>query len=251
MQEQELDRIEKIIGYRFRNRALLRQAFTRSSYVNEMAQAHTPSDTQSNEVLEFLGDSILSAALAYLLVERNSSIGRHGLQTPLNEEDYSIIKSNMSDKRALAAAVRRLGLGAFMRLSRGDINQDVLQQDSPNEDLFESIVAAVAIDCHMDLTTILDLVRRLDDADRLLDRGATAARKNGKTRLKEYCERRRTAYHYTITHTEGPEHAKTFFCRLDVTGFPPFAGEGPSRAKAETDAADRAVAYLTERGENV
>lgn len=237
--------IEDKIGYTFHNKALLRQAFTRSSYVNERAQGRIPSDTQSNEVLEFFGDSLLSAALAYLLLQRYATLGEHGLETALGEADFSIIKSNMSDKRALAAAIRRLGINRFLRLSRGDENQNVLAQDSPNEDLFESIVAAVALDSGMDFPTVVEVVKRLDDVERLLTRrGNGAAVKNPKSAVKEYCEKHRIPYTYDLIGSEGPEHAKTFHVRLTVEGYPPQNGMGASRAKAEMNAAEQLLPAL-------
>ncbi len=245
MQEKVLREIEEKIGYTFRNPSLLRQAFTRSSYVNEMEAGHRRVDTQSNEVLEFFGDSVLSASLAYLLLERYAEVGDEGLRTSLGEADFSIIKSNMSDKRALAAAVRRLGVGGYMRLSRGDINQNVLAQDSPNEDLFESIIAAVALDCGMDFMTIVGVVKRLDDVERLLTRrGDGAAVKNPKSVVKEWCEKHKVTYDYTVTGTEGPDHDRTFYVTLSVGGYAPVNGVGASKPKAEMDAAAKMAKIL-------
>lgn len=239
---------EEKLGYTFKNPVLLEQAFTRSSYVNEKLQAHKKPDTQSNEVLEFFGDSVLSCTLAYLLLERYATLGDEGLKTALGEADFSIIKSNMSDKKALAAAIRRLGVNHLLRLSRGDINQQVLRQDSPNEDLFESLVAAVALDCGMDFPTILGVVKRLDDVDRLLrHRGEGGATKNPKSVVKEYCEKQRIPYDYRHYGESGPEHDKVFMCRLTVEGYPPVEGEGRSRAKAEMAAAEKLLPHLTEK----
>ena len=151
----------------------------------------------------------------------------------------------MSDKRALADAIRRMGVGKFMRLSRGDQNQDVLSQDSPNEDLFESIIAAVALDSGMNFNILLDVVRRLDDVDRLLaKRGFGAAKKHPKSALKEFCEQRHISYYYEVLDTEGPEHAKTFHCQLTVEGFGTTQGTGASRSKAEAAAAEAMLEQL-------
>ena len=244
MTEHMIASVEDTLGYHFHNPALLRQAFTRSSYVNELSQGGKAADTQSNEVLEFFGDSVLSATLAYLLLDRYGEVGRRGLVTRFTEEDFSIIKSNMSDKRALADAVRRLGVNRYLRLSRGDINQNVLDKDSPNEDLFESIIAAVALDCGMDFSVILDVVRRLDDVDRLLDRRAGRVEKNPKSAVKEWCERRHIPYTYGVIGTEGPEHAKVFHVRLTVAGYPPQEASGGSRPKAEMAAAEKLLPML-------
>ena len=251
MTNTELRTIEAIIGYKFHNPSLLRQAFTRSSYVNEQAFGRHPSDTESNEVLEFFGDSVLSAALAYLLLEKYGEVGESGLKSRLTEKDFTLIKSNMSDKRALANAIRQLGIGRYLRLSRGDQNQNVLEKDSPNEDLFESIIAAVALDSNMDFPVIVEVVRHLDDVDRLLANREGEAEKPAKTRLKEYCEKHHIPYHYEIVGTEGPDHAKTYFARLTIEGHPPFHGEGGGRAKAEAAAAREAIQILLAMGESL
>ncbi len=245
MQEKILHEIEEKLGYTFRSPILLRQAFTRSSYVNERTAARKHTDTQSNEVLEFFGDSVLSACLAYLLLERYAEVGDSGLRTELGEADFSIIKSNMSDKRALAAAIRRLGIGQYMRLSRGDENQNVLAQDSPNEDLFESIIAAVALDCGMDFRTVVNVVKRLDDVERLLARrGDGAATKNPKSMVKEWCEKHKICYDYTVISAEGPDHERTYHVRLTVEGFSPVEGVGASKPKAEMNAAEKMFPLL-------
>lgn len=239
MTEQQRTELETILGYHFKNPMLLEQAFTRSSYVNEQAQGGHPARTQSNEVLEFLGDSVLSAALAYLLVNRYGEVNDRGLTTKLAEEDFTIIKSNMSDKRALAAAIRRLGVNRYLKISRGDRNQNVLEQDSPNEDLFESIIAAVALDCGMDFSVLIETVKRLDDIDRLLTVSGDRAhaQKNPKSAVKEWCEGKHIPYTYELIASEGPDHARIFTVRLTVSGYPSVTGSGTSKPKAEMSAA--------------
>ncbi len=250
--------IEEQLGYRFRNRALLRQALTRSSYFHEMQMSGTPSDTPSNEVLEFLGDSLLSAALAYLLIRRYGTVGENGLETRLAEGGFSAIKSKMSDKTALSRIIGEMGLQSYLRVSRGDRLQGVQDRDSPREDLFESLVAAVALDSGMNFETVLALVERLDRPERLLgddaDAGAeqlqTLVRKqvrDAKTRLKEYCEKQRIPCSYTQTGVRGPEHNCTYTVCCTVTtahGAVSGTGEGPSRRKAEQAAAEAALAVL-------
>ena len=98
-----IEKIEEIIGYSFRDRSLLKQAFTRTSWCNE--QNHGGRDRfQSSEVLEFIGDSALSTAIITLLMAEESKRYEHGLLTKLGEGDFSNIRSNLADKRNLSAA---------------------------------------------------------------------------------------------------------------------------------------------------
>ena len=84
-----IEEIEHTIGYTFRDRSLLRQAFTRKSYCNEAHQAGR-CEVESNEVLEFCGDSVLSAAIITILMERCSRRSPIGLSTALDEHDEVI-----------------------------------------------------------------------------------------------------------------------------------------------------------------
>ena len=235
--EKDLSDIEELLGYTFRNRALLRQAFTRSSYVNERAQSDTPSDTPSNEVLEFLGDSVLSTALIVLLLETYGKVGGTGLVTTLEEGEFSTLKSRMSDKSALSSIIRDMGVGHLMRMSYGDIGQDILREDSPNEDLFESIVGAVALDSHMDFSAVRALIARFDGLDRLLSDGTRKFDKDPKSRIKEYCERHHLSWNYVTVSKTGPEHAPLFRRALYIDGELYGEGEGQNTKKADRAAA--------------
>ncbi len=242
MTDAQLKRIEKIIGYKFKNPALLRQAFTRSSYVNEMGQSRTPSDTDSNEVLEFIGDSVLSTALVSILTRRYATLGKRGLESRFTEGDLSIIKSNLSDKRALSEIVAGLGIAELMRVSRGDRTSEIYRTASPQEDLFESIIGAVALDCGMDLGVIIPIVEHLDDPERLILR--TAPDKDPKSTLKEHCEKRRLSYSFALVGESGPDHAKEYTVECAVDGRVLGSGVGKSKKLAERAAAEAALANL-------
>ncbi|MBR6546049.1 MAG: hypothetical protein IKT72_03860 [Clostridia bacterium] len=240
MTEQAIREIEERLGYRFKNPALLKQAFTRSSYTNEMLQARTPADTDSNEVLEFIGDSVLSAVLAMILVRRCTSIGERGLISPLTEGDLSRIKSNLSDKRALSGIMRGLDLAGYLRVSRGDIANGILTEASPLEDLFESIIGAIALDSDMDFSVLVPLLERLDRPERLTEQ--PSVRKDPKSTVKEYCEKRRLAYDFALTAESGPDHAKEYRVNLRIDRSDVGFGVGKSKKLADRAAAEDALA---------
>jgi ribonuclease-3 len=240
MNAQVIRKIEEILGYRFQNPALLRQAFTRSSYTNEMLQAKTPADTDSNEVLEFIGDSVLSAVLATILIRRCGSLGERGLTCPLDEGDLSRIKSNLSDKRALSGIVRELGLAKHLRVSRGDLANGILEEASPQEDLFESIIGAIALDCNMDLGVLIPILERLDRPDRLTEQ--PKAQKDPKSTVKEYCEKNRLSYEFCLVSESGPDHAKEYRVCCKIGGVDKGFGVGKSKKLADRSAAEDAIA---------
>lgn len=245
MTDAQLKTIEEIIGYEFQNPALLRQAFTRSSYVNEMGQSKTPSDTDSNEVLEFIGDSVLSTALVSILIRRYASIGMRGLESRFTEGDLSIIKSNLSDKHALSEIVAGLGIADLMRISRGDRTSEIYKTASPQEDLFESIIGAVALDCGMDLGVIIPIVEHLDDPERLILRSAPD--KDPKSTIKEHCEKLHLAYSFALVGESGPDHLKEYTVECTVDGRVLGRGVGRSKKLAERAAAANALELFNKR----
>ena len=112
--EENIGKIEKILGYSFRDKTLLRQAFTRTSFCNEKnSSGH---EYQSNEVLEFFGDSVLSCAIIGVLLNAYTKRYPYGIKTELNEGDFSNIKSKLSDKKNLSDSMRELGLQKFLRM---------------------------------------------------------------------------------------------------------------------------------------
>ena len=126
--------IEKKIGYVFKDKSLLTQAFTRTSYCNE----HKPSKNevyQSNEVLEFFGDSVLSLAIVAMIIRDFSEKYAYGVKTRLTEGDFSNIKSKLSDKKNLSDRMKELGLSKYLRMGEGDARLGVENEPSVMEDL--------------------------------------------------------------------------------------------------------------------
>ena len=125
--------IEAVIGYQFRDRALLRQAFTRKSYCNEARQAGDL-EIQSNEVLEFCGDSVLSTAIISILMEKCSRRGNAGLLTELDEGSFTVIKSNLVNKSMLSRKIGEMGLAKHLLVGRGDEKCGIREQPSVMEE---------------------------------------------------------------------------------------------------------------------
>ena len=73
MNKADIEAIEQAIGYTFKNKSLLIQAFTRRSYCNEKRQAGD-TECECNEVLEFLGDSVLGCSVIYEMTGKYSSV---------------------------------------------------------------------------------------------------------------------------------------------------------------------------------
>ena len=117
--DKSISKIEEIIGYKFRDSSLLKQAFTRSSYCNEHFRRGSASP-QSSEVLEFIGDSVLSTSIITRLMLEKSERYEYGLYTELGEGDFSNIKAALSNKHNLAISTAKLGLQQYLIMGEGD-----------------------------------------------------------------------------------------------------------------------------------
>jgi len=244
----ELSEIEGILGYVFQNKTLLRQAFTRRSYTVEYeAKTKRPAPVECNEVLETLGDAVLGAALLSILSRRYGKIAGRGYETDFGEGVFTEIKKNLCDKTALSRIIDGLKLGdgtpfaVLQAVSDGDRSSGNYNARSPKEDLFESILGAVALDCKFDFSVIVPLVERLDDPDRLT---VTRAEKDEKTRLKELCEAKKWTLDYPGTDRSGPDHAPTYTVECTINGKKYGTGSGPSKKAAESEAAREALSRL-------
>ncbi len=247
--DKNADKIEEIIGYIFRDRSLLKQAFTRSSYCNE--HMHGGRSPQSSEVLEFIGDSVLSTSIITLLMLEHSERYAYGLHTELGEGDFSNIKAALSNKHNLAISTEKLGLQKYLIMGEGDERLGIGNQPSVMEDLFESIIGAIYIDADMKLEPVIASVQRMLDVSVYKNAAneARAVSQSAKNELQEWCadkKRRLPAPSYATIAESGPEHNKLFVrgCYIGDTLYG--RGEGKNRKIADAAAAADALARLSE-----
>lgn len=230
--------IEKIIGYEFKNKSLLRQAFTRESYCNEMRAVGV--HVQSNEVLEFCGDSVLGACVITILMEKYSSFGQAGMNSSLEEGNFSNIKSRLSDKHMLSERVYELGLYEYLLLNRGDEKMNIATQPSVMEDLFESIVGAVYFDSGKNMALVISLIDRMLDVEKYLEKNDPHSLKSSKNKLQEWCQDKKLERPvYTVIDECGPEHEKSYTVLCTIEGKPYSKGKGKNKKAAESDAAEK------------
>lgn len=176
MEQHDLLFIQSQIGYKFNNLDLLQQAFTRRSYSEE-------NDGENNEVLEFIGDKVLDLFVVKLLITQNSnSIGLCKKFDPqlknnwsyenekrsfpeenifvsnYSEADLTEIKKLLVQKKTLAKRIDDLGLAEFLLMGNGDILQNMGEENSVKEDLFEAILGAIAIDSNWNMDDLQNAV---------------------------------------------------------------------------------------------
>ena len=239
--------IEKKLGYVFKDKSLLMQAFTRTSFCNE----HKPSDKekyQSNEVLEFFGDSVLSLAIVTMIIKDFSERYPYGIKTELGEGDFSNIKSKLSDKKNLSDRMRELGLSRYLRMGEGDSKLGVENEPSVMEDLFESIIGAIYIDSGMDMTRVMKTVSGMLSAKQYLTKG-TVPVQSAKNALQEWCadkKRRLPPPVYKTVSESGPEHKRVFERSCSIGERTYAVGVGKNQKLADADAAAKALKVLME-----
>ena len=239
-----IEQIEKTLGYTFRDKSLLKQAFTRESYCNENNRGKTK--FISNEVLEFFGDSILSAAIVSLLLKGRTKKYEYGIYTELGEGDFSTIRSNLSDKKNLSSAMGALGLEKYLLLSRGDAKLGIEKEPSVMEDLYESIIGAIYIDSGMDLSVVVSVVERTLDVSSYISEAETP-KKNAKNLLQEWCDDKKHRLphpEYKVLSATGPDNKKTYECGVYIGEKLYAKGMGKNQKLAEAEAAKLALEIL-------
>ena len=157
MEKNIIDAIETKLGYEFKDKALLIQAITRESYAKE--QRVKGLDVQSNEQLEYFGDSVLNYLVVCGQLDNFTKVmDGTGLHVLYKEGKLSEFNSHWTDKTMLSQCIDALGFAHYLIMSKGDINQKANENKSVKEDLFESLVGAMWIDSNKDISRIQNVV---------------------------------------------------------------------------------------------
>ena len=241
-----IGRIESRIGYTFSDKSLLRQAFTRSSWCNE----HPAGGYQSNEVLEFFGDSVLSAAIISFLLSESCERCPQGIRTALGEGDFSNIKSKLSDKTNLSASMAKLGLAEHLLVGEGDAKLGIKSEPSVMEDLFESIIGAVYIDSEKDLKMVTKVVANMLDMSVYATGAASSV--SPKNALQEWCadkKHRLPPPVYKTISESGPDHKKEYERGVYVGERLLATAKGKNLKSADALAAKEALSVLMNESE--
>ncbi len=243
--KKNIPEIEKKIHYTFKDKSLLTQAFTRSSFCNEH-RGIGRSEYISNEVLEFFGDSVLSTSIISMMLKEKTERYEHGIYTQLDEGDFSNIRSKLSDKRNLSRSMATLGLQKYLRMGEGDEKLGIENEPSVMEDLFESIIGAVYIDCGMDMARVIKVVSGMLDVSVYFE-GDAAPIQSFKNALQEWCadkKHRLPAPVYKTISVSGPDHKRVYERAVFIGDRQLALGKGKNQKLADTAAAEAALEIL-------
>ena len=233
-----LDVLQERIGYRFGDVRYLERAITHSSYSNETgARNH---HLLCNERLEFLGDSVLSLVVSNYLYTHFSEYPEGALTR---------IRSAVVCEAALASFAKKIGLGEFLLLGRGEAQNGGAEKPAILADAFEALLAAIYLDAGAEdgmqsvAKFLLPLVKSAMDA--LPEVGDV--RIDSKSRLQEFIQQDREqkeVLEYRLTGESGPDHNKTFTVDLYLGANCIGSGKGHSKKAAEQAAAKAALSLF-------
>lgn len=216
--------LENAIGYTFRDKSLLRNALTHSSFANE----NRGSDCPDNERLEFLGDSILGFVTAEHLFHKFCD---------WPEGDLTRLRADLVCEGSLAKAARSVKLGEYLYLGHGENHNGGRDRDSILADAVESVLAAAYLDSGFDAAKGI--------IERLILRDIPSEKPRNmdfKTVFQELVQREKNQnIHYVLVGESGPDHDKSFEMEVIVNGVIAGHGSGSSKKRAEQDAARNAI----------
>jgi ribonuclease-3 len=222
--------LQELLGYGFGDAALLTRALTHRSFANE-----NPEGGRDNERLEFLGDAVIGLVVGHELIDRFPDSA---------EGELSVLRSRIVSERGLSAAARKLDLGRWLRLGKGEERTGGRDKSSLLADVFEAVVGAVYLDGGYVPAREL-VVQALAEA---LEEPAHATL-DYKTRLQEFAQGKfKSTPTYEVVSSSGPDHDKVFEVRVVIGEDELGRASGRSKKAAEQAAAGAALAAISDRG---
>lgn len=221
-----LEELEKRIGYSFKEKLLLKQAITHSSFTNEQKI----NKLGHYERLEFLGDAVLELVSSDFLFRRFPD---------KSEGALTKIRASMVCEPSLAFCAKDLEIGKFLLLGKGEESTGGRERDSITSDAMEAIIGAIYLDGGLEEAR--EFINRfvlsdLEDKQLFFD---------SKTTLQEFIQGElKKEFHYELISETGPEHDKEFVVEVCMEGRVLGNGSGRTKKSAEQHAAYEALMLL-------
>lgn len=218
-----LAELESVIGYQFKDKNLLRTALAHSSYANEKRII------KSNERLEFLGDAVLSIIVSKYLFETC---------TDKQEGELTKLRASLVCESTLAGFSRKMGLGAFLLLGKGEANNGGAERPSILADAFEALLAAIYLDGGIDNAR----AHVLRFVEPMVRQSGGRPMRDYKTLLQEMAQQDGEGQlDYRLVSQTGPDHNKHFVVEVWLNSNMVGRGGGRSKKEAEQQAAQKAL----------
>ncbi|MBR1763513.1 MAG: ribonuclease III [Eubacterium sp.] len=221
-----IQKLQKKIEYTFKDKALLEEALTHSSYANEQQDS-----TAYNERMEFLGDAVLSFVSARYLYEKYPD---------MPEGRLSKLRSSLVCTQSLSSFAKEIDLGDCLRMGKGETASGGASRPSVLEDAFEALIAAIYLD------------GGIDEAKRFILRFLAREVENHHSNFKDYKSLLQEIIQqnpderlsYAVVKTSGPDHDKRFEVELRLNSNIIGKGIGTSKKNAEQKAARQALELM-------
>jgi ribonuclease-3 len=224
MLNEDIERIEQILGHQFSNHDLVRRAMTHASLVD--------SRLDSNERMEFLGDAVLGLVVCSHLFDRFPD---------LLEGEMTKIKSTVVSRRVCAEIASDLGLAMHLQMGKGMVKASALP-GSVLAAVFESLIGALYLDAGIERTREL-LLNML--SGRIEDAARSGHQSNFKSVLQQAAQQQfGQTPQYLLLDEKGPDHAKCFEVCVEIGARRFGSCWGPSKKQAEQEAALAALLEL-------
>ncbi len=230
-----LRELEAKLGHQFHDLGWLDKALTHKSYMHEVNHAPVGhSDKEGNEVLEFLGDSVLNLAVSHLLLQKFPEA---------HEGILSQKRSHFVKKAFLSSLSRQLRLQRFLRLGKGEMQSGGRMKASILANTYEAVLGALYLDSGFERA--LEVVRSHLEPYLLADELFHGLH-DYKSILQEQMQRAHgLSPLYEVVEEFGPDHDKRFQISVIIGGEVKGIGWGKSKKEAEQEAAQKALQELS------
>lgn len=232
----DMSGLENRIGYEFKNKELLIEALTHSSFANE----HHGENVECNERLEFFGDSVLSLIVSKYLFSTYTS---------RQEGDLTKIRAAVVCEKGLAKYAKEIELGNYLRMGNGEEKTNGRHRASVTSDAFEALLAAMFIDSGYDTDRVAEFLMPfvLCEIEDMRTGESFVDYKTSLQNLSQQAEGEKLEY--VVVGEEGPDHAKLFTVEARLNSNVIGKGKGPTKRAAEQNAAKEALKLFgTEAG---
>ena len=220
--------LEKLIDYNFKNKKLLQQALTHSSYANE----HRGSNIKHNERLEFLGDAVLSIVVADYIYANCPD---------LPEGELTKLRASLVCEKSLHIFAQQIHLGDYLLLGKGEENTGGRERPSILADAFEAVIAAIYLDGGMEPAK--EFILRFVVPE--INNQSNKPFKDYKTTLQEIVQKNPgEKIDYILVSESGPDHNKHFVFEVHLNSNVIGKGGGRSKKEAEQNAAREALELM-------
>ncbi len=218
-----IEKLEKVIGYQFKNRELLKQALTHSSFANEQRICKG----MDYERIEFLGDAVLELVSSEFL---------YHLYDDMVEGEMTKLRASFVCEQALANCSRPIDLGKYLYLGKGEEATGGRSRESILADVMEGIIGAIYLDGGFESASKFIhqfILNDIEEKQLIYD---------SKTLLQEIIQSQGTdTLRYVCVKEEGPDHDKLFFIEAQIEGQVISVGQGKTKKAAEQQAAYAAI----------